>query len=99
MSSSVNPIHIPLITEYVALAMNLGPQSSAADYARANGLALRCMIELPAALWKRTLKAIVGPSWQSAIELALELRREVQPDDPLTSEHAVFHAPGAGVNR
>jgi hypothetical protein len=88
-----------LIAEYLGLAKNLGPNSTASDCARANGLVLRCMIELPADVWKRVLKAVISPTWQGAIDLALELRTELHPDDPLTSEHAAFHAPGAGLNR
>lgn len=88
-----------LIAEYLGLAKTLGPQSSSSDYARANGLVLQCMTELPADVWKRVLIAVVSPTWQGAIDLALELRSETHPDDPLTSEHAAFHAPGVGLDR
>ena len=89
-------MNTPLIAEYLGLAKNLGPHSTASDYARANGLALQCMIELPAPIWRRIVQALTQPTWQSAIDLAFDLRAEQHPHDPLTPEDAVFHAPGAG---
>lgn len=91
-------MNIALIAEYLGVAKNLGPGSTASDYARANGLALRCMIELPSSVWERVLRAVVSPTWQGALDLAFDLRAETMPDDPLDpARHAVFHGPSAGV--
>lgn len=53
---------------------------------------------LPDDVWKRVLQAVVSPTWAGAVDLALELRAEIHPDDPLTLEHAAFHAPGVGLD-
>jgi hypothetical protein len=90
-------INTALIAEYMALATALDTDTPASEYRRANGLALRCMIELPSEVWGRVLAALQSPTWQGAIDLAVELRAGVNPGDPLVLErHAVYHAPGAG---
>lgn len=90
--------HILLICEYLGVAHGLNG-GMAADYAKANGLALRCMAELPSELWERVIKAIQAPRYQSVLAFVAELRAETFPFDPIPERLYVRHGPGAGATK
>jgi hypothetical protein len=90
-------MNIALIAEYLGCACNLDARkSTSADYAKANGLALRCLAELPSPIWQRVFGALKLNRWEGALLLIADLWAEELPDDPISPDFWVFHGPNIG---
>jgi hypothetical protein len=88
-------VNTALIAEYLAAAKP--PAGLQCDFVRANALALRCIMELPSSTWERIVLAVMHPQWESALALALDIRGELHPNDPIERSRMVYHGPGAGM--
>ena len=96
-----------LIAEYLTLVKYIGlnehlrlddpslPQPTVADFARANFLAARCMIELPKDTWNDVLNLVKQDNWTNSVFAMVKMLREVNFRDwALMDEQFVRHAPG-----
>lgn len=97
-----HPDTVARITEYLALTHALGadrgdlPRPTAAEFARANQLAMWLQMELPTATWRSVLHGVVAPTLAGRM-VAIQSVRDAcgLPDDRVDTDF-VWHWPGLG---
>lgn len=95
---SVSADTIVKVADYLALVWSLGKgrdgleRITAADFTRANSLALQLQMELPPVLWKEIVNGIKGGTAASYWEAAMALRgnNNANPED------MIWHWAGVG---
>lgn len=92
------PLDTRLIADYLAAAWSTHLSGATpADFAKANALAMRCLMELPLSAFNRITGCLQAGSFEAICNLMVELRGELRPDDPLPAGFYLWHDPRIGA--